>query len=283
MFKKVFCLILVLTLTGCSTKFAYNNFDWLVYWYLDDYIELNDEQEAFFDSKVAKWMTWHRQEELGKYKAQLESIKHDIKNGHLDEQTIARHMEQGTAHFERVREKVTPALVEMALDINEEQITYLFASLEKENVKQEKRMAKRRKGGPEKRLEKRIESITDEIEDNIGRLSSEQKRIVEKYAALFIATGDDWIAYRRLIQNEARQLFANRDSNPEFAQQLTTMMLNPDSYRSPEYAVNRDANRAQSIALMVELGSTLSDKQKSKLIEEINDIISDLDDLMEKT
>jgi len=283
MFKKVICLVLVLLVSGCSTKFAYNNFDWLVYWYIDDYIELNDEQEAFFDQNLAKWMTWHRGEELAKYKTHLEEIKRDIRQGNIDEATIAEHMDLGQAHFERVRDKVTPTLVKMATEIDQEQITYLFAALEKENKKQEDRMAKRRKDGPEKALERRIDGITDQVEDNIGRLTSEQKEIIERYAPLFVSTGDDWIAYRRNIQNEARLLFAGRDSNPLFAEQLEEMMRSPDAYRSEEYVRGREANRAKSIALLMEIAPTLTEKQKNKLIDEINDIIEDLESLMENS
>ena len=48
-------LIGLLALTGCSSKFAYNNFDWLVYWYVDDYVELTNEQEDLFDVKIDRW------------------------------------------------------------------------------------------------------------------------------------------------------------------------------------------------------------------------------------
>ncbi|KAF7764929.1 hypothetical protein PCIT_b1034 [Pseudoalteromonas citrea] len=34
-------LLALLTVAGCSTKFAYRNAGWLTYWYLDDYISSN--------------------------------------------------------------------------------------------------------------------------------------------------------------------------------------------------------------------------------------------------
>jgi len=44
--------ISVMFLASCSSKLAYNNLDWWVYWYMDDYIELKDEQEEKFDEAV---------------------------------------------------------------------------------------------------------------------------------------------------------------------------------------------------------------------------------------
>ena len=281
--RNVFVISLAcLILAGCSTKFAYNNFDWLVHWYLDDYIELTDEQETFFDSNVEDWMAWHRSEELVRYKNHLQTIKTDVSNGTIDRDTIQNHMDQARAHYTRVREKVSPAVADMAVEISEEQVTYFFAALEKENKKQEKKMAKRLKDGREKALKRRIEDITDDIESEIGRLTAEQKDIIATYAPLFISTGQDWLAYRRNIQNEARILFASRDTNPNFRQEVLYMINNPDDYRSPEYVEYRDVNREQFLALLSEIAPTLTEKQKTKLIKEIDDIIDDLDDLMER-
>ena len=40
---------LSILLTGCSSKFAYNNIDWLMYWYIDDYVELDKSQKSLLD------------------------------------------------------------------------------------------------------------------------------------------------------------------------------------------------------------------------------------------
>nr|WP_257713444.1 hypothetical protein [Vibrio neptunius] len=42
---------LCFALTGCSTKFVYNNMDWLLVEYLEDFVELNDEQEELVSEK----------------------------------------------------------------------------------------------------------------------------------------------------------------------------------------------------------------------------------------
>lgn len=71
----VVAVLLLLSLSSCSSKFAYNNLDWWVYWYLDDYIELNDRQEEQFDDYLNNWLSWHKRSELNRYKAHLERVK----------------------------------------------------------------------------------------------------------------------------------------------------------------------------------------------------------------
>lgn len=47
-------------LSACSSSFIYNNLDWLLYWYLDDYITLTSEQRSQLDDRVETWQAWHR-------------------------------------------------------------------------------------------------------------------------------------------------------------------------------------------------------------------------------
>ena len=37
--------LFVLTLTSCSSTFLYNQLDWLIPWYLDDYVDLTRAQK----------------------------------------------------------------------------------------------------------------------------------------------------------------------------------------------------------------------------------------------
>ena len=57
-------------------------------------------------------------------------------------------------------------------------------------------------------------------------------------------------------------------------------MTHPDEYRSQDYIDNREANRELFIELMIDIAPTLSDKQKRKMLKEIDGLIEDLDDLM---
>lgn len=42
--KKFVCLLVfIISLIVCLFKIVYNNVDWWIYWYFDDYVELIDE------------------------------------------------------------------------------------------------------------------------------------------------------------------------------------------------------------------------------------------------
>lgn len=69
--KNLLAIFVFLLLSGCSSQFAYNNLDWLAYWYIDDYIDFTAEQEVIVDQKLITWLDWHKQQELPRYLSDL--------------------------------------------------------------------------------------------------------------------------------------------------------------------------------------------------------------------
>ena len=266
-------LFSVIFLASCSSKLAYNNLDWWVYWYMDDYIELKDEQEEKFDDYLQNWLRWHKTSELERYKAHLGEIKSQIKSGRLDSGAVQGHLVLAREHWERVRDEISPELVSIAKTLHDEQVVSLFAALEKDNKEEEEERLETLAKSEEKRLEERIERIEETISERIGKLSDEQKQIVATYASQFIPTGEEWLNYRRDIQNAARKLFVTRKFNKDFETELIALMQNPDTFKSDIYKQSSEHNQAVTATLISEIFSTLSDKQRDTLLKNIDELI----------
>ena len=280
--KKLLIIVaMTLLLSACSSKFAYNNLDWLVHWYLDDYIELTKEQEDLFDGYFSKWHQWHRSEELDKYVAQLKALKQDIEQDELNAESMASHLDSATTHWTRLINELAPELAVLAKNLDEEQVESLFASLEDENVKSEEKLLKNADLDEKEKLEKRQESLYDDLKERVGRLSKSQKAIVDSYSPKFVPTGLQNIEYRRRIQQAAKTLFENKDSNANFEQDLVYLLTHTDEFRGEKYIADSDHNRALYTAMMSDVLPTLSSKQKRKLIKQIQDMIEDFEDLSE--
>lgn len=279
--RKFFVFLFSLVfISGCSSKFAYNNLDWLVYWYIDDYIELTDAQEAKFDGKLATWLSWHKQQELGQYVEHLSTVKEQALMAEgLSPEEIASQFASARQHWDRLRQKLSPELAQMATELTDDQVVYLFAALEKDNQKEEDEREEEALDEAE-RIDDRTDRIVDQIEDMIGKTTADQRQIIATYSPQYQSTFDHWLTYRRAVQAEARTLFATRDTNPEFVSELTALMLDPDAYRSEQYVAITEQNRLLMATMLSEIHSTLTDKQKRKLSKEISAIIDDLEDLM---
>lgn len=275
-------LVTILTLSGCSSKFAYNNMDWLVHWYVDDYIEFTKEQENEFDAKMAVWLTWHRGEELSQYVAHINQIRQRVMTTALTPEEIAAEFKAARKHWERLRGEVSPGLAKLAPALSDEQVVYLFAQLEKENEEEEEERREELEDKTEQeRLDKRVKRVTKQVEEYIGKTNSEQRQLIRDYTPQFQSTYDYWLTYRRETQQVARELFSNRANNPAFVEELTNLMTNPDVYRSPEHIRIGDENSLVYATMLSKLQASLTEKQKRKLNKEIDDIVEDLEDLIE--
>ncbi|MBU2877363.1 MULTISPECIES: DUF6279 family lipoprotein [Alteromonadaceae] len=281
MFKRLFCtfcLAAVLLLTGCTSKFAYNNIDWLLYWYVDDYVDLDKSQKQMLDAKVEKWLLWHRQDELLRYRQHLEDLKTDIQNGVLSSQQWLTHFDRGSAHWKRFRGEISPELSELSLHLNDQQIDDMFAALEKDNLKQEK---KRNKMSKQQRIEDSIENTQEQIKEWLGKLSNPQKVLISEYVSDFKPTFEYWMSYRREIQNVTKTLMLSRHQVDDYASKLNQLMQNPDQFKSSEYLQANEYNRIKYANLLNALNMTLTEKQKKHMKNKLNDLIEDIDDLIQ--
>lgn len=278
--KKFIVLMGVLLLGACSSKFAYNNLDWVVYWYLDDYIELNDAQEKTFDRYLQGWLRWHKEQELKQYHTQLTELRSDIEQDNLSYDVIAQHVDTVGSHWDRLRVELAPQLAEMAETLSDDQIIMLFAAFERENKEEEEELQEYAERSSEENMERRIKRLVENMESRVGDLSDEQYDIVKSYGVQLQATGQFWIDYRRNTQQAARRLFATRATNPNFVEDLRSLMSQPDDYRDPQYKEAREENRHIWVTMVATLADTLSPKQRGELIDNIDDVIEDVEGFM---
>ncbi|MGQ8363868.1 DUF6279 family lipoprotein [Glaciecola sp. 1036] len=279
--KIIFLFLLVLSLAGCSTKFTYNNIDWLIYWYIDDYIEFTDEQEKAFDVKLSEWLTWHRQTEFPLYLAHIDELIKDIEQNALSIERMEHHTEKAREHWQRLRARVAPDLVDMSFMLSDEQVVYLFAALEKDLQEEAEEYQKRLEKSADKRKKEWISRNEDSLEDWFGSLTSEQESFIKNSYQNFSPTRQFWIDYKTDYQSALRKAFASRDHNPEFKTELEYLLTNPEVYRSDAFIMASEQNTKRSHEYLLTLLTLSTEKQRKELIEQINDYREDIVDLAE--
>ncbi|GAC14236.1 DUF6279 family lipoprotein [Aliiglaciecola lipolytica] len=280
MFKHLlfcFCAV-VLLLTGCTSKFSYNNVDWLLYWYVDDYVELEKSQKKRLDVKVEKWLKWHRQEELVRYRQHLEELKSQVEQGNISEEQWLSHLARASSHWQRFRDEISLELSELSVYLNDQQIIDMFEALEKDNLE---KVEKRNKKTEQERWQENKEDTTEQMQDWLGRLSEQQKILISESVEKFESTFESWIEYRREIQSASKNLMLNREKQSDYIEQFNQLIQNPDQFKSESYIKASQHNRKVYAALLADLLPTISEKQKRHLIKEIDDLIDDIQDLIE--
>lgn len=268
----------ILFLTGCSSQFAYNNLDWLIHWYIDDYVELDKKQKSLFDDQMADWLVWHRQEELVQYKTHLEQVKQRLAEGPLTAEDVSQQFDSAREHWARLRNKITPEILPLAKHLSDEQITAFFDKLEEQNAE---RYEERANQSQEEIFENIQEGLEEDVKEYVGKLTKRQKELVAAITPEFVPNRIEWIKYRRNIQAAAKALMLQRNSIDDFESQMTTMVLNPEVYQHELYKSNSQHNRALYARLIADVMATLTAKQKKRLNRKIDNLIEDLQELIE--
>lgn len=279
--KKIILIGFVLLLSGCSTKFVYKNVDWLIYWYVDDFVELTSEQEDAVDVKLAQWLDWHKKNELPNYLAHLKELSNDIAQQQLSLARMDYHQDKVTDHWLRIRTHIIPDLVEMAPMLSDDQIASLFTEIEEKNKEDAEEREERTAMSPEKRKKEVVKRNQKNLKRWLGKLNTEQETLIENMYGEYHSNGELWSEYRQRYQGELRALFAAPDRGPDFKASLHKMLMYPHDYRSDLLNQRNDENGQKYKSFLLAIDALTTEKQREHLIDEIGDFVEDLNDLIQ--
>ncbi len=270
-------LLGVLLISGCSTKFGYNNIDWLIHWYVDDYVDLDQQQRKQFDAQMEKFLAWHRDTELPLYRSQLVEIQQKVTVGDLNQQQWYGHLDQIRQHYSRSRDELAVLMAPLATTLTDEQVDELFAELKDQDEEdREDELAET----PEQDRQERFERMVERMESWFGQFNGQQIALLEKYVDNYESSFFQRMDFRARIQQAMAVLLEQRNSRADFESQLVALIQNPEKYQGAELIESRAQRSRQYAALLAEINKTLSVGQREHLVEEIQDLVDDIDDLM---
>ncbi|WP_088328699.1 DUF6279 family lipoprotein [Lacimicrobium sp. SS2-24] len=266
-------VVLTISLAGCSTGFVYNNLDWLVHWYIDDYVELNTAQKRVFDQYMGKWLKWHRNQELDSYRRHLIDLQARINEAPLTEAQWMVEFDKGRAHWLRLIETLSDDISDLALTLTDEQIQSLFVALQARNEKREKRHYREEN-------DERVEERIDDVKRWIGPLTEYQQHLITAHVQQLTDNFDAWMAYRRTWQDAARSVLLERQDGNPWRTQLNDVLTRPQQFESVQYQQQAAHNRGVYAKMLHELNRSLTSRQRAHLNREINNLIQQLDNLI---
>lgn len=279
MIKKYLALLLaVLLLTSCSSKFAYNNLDWLLYWYIDDYIELERPQKKQFDLRLDSWLAWHRGQELIKYRDQIEHLRQQLSSKNLTAPEWQQIFDNAQQHWVRLRNRVTPELVAFSRLLSDQQIQSLFDELQENQNDQIEEQAEL---SVEEQLKERRKGLQKFLKGWIGRLSESQKQIISESVPKFHRSFQLRVDYQKQVRQDTHALLKQRHSNPNFQTDILLLLNQPEDYQSQEYKDLSHFNEQVFANMTAAINITLNEKQKRHLDKRLAKLIKTIDGLVE--
>ncbi|NVK22915.1 MAG: hypothetical protein HWD86_10385 [Kangiellaceae bacterium] len=268
-------IVICLFLQACGIKFWYNRLDWLVPWYVDDYVELTSSQESALEQLMLDKTQWHRTTQLPLYINMLENMIADVESNNIAN-SYDQYAEQMKQFYQSIANQLIDDLMVQMAQLSDQQVTELLDNLSKEANKQQK---KYQKHSPEQRLAKVIDNLEDNYSDWTGRLSKAQKSLIKEWAQQIKPTAD--LVYEFRAQWRDALLTSLRErSTPTGQKVIKQLLLDSQQLKSEQLNNHQTFNEQLEKQYMLKLLDSLSEKQKKKVIKKLRDYQEDFEDLL---
>ncbi len=200
-FKLLACLVLASLATACSAlKLGYNNAPELGFWWLNNYISLNDEQSLQVRQDLAKLHPWHRSSELPKIADLLARMQQDAAKDVSPEQ-MCRVFADVRARLQAATDRAEPAAVALAMSLTSDQLADLDAKLKKSNTDWQKDWLL---GTPEQRQTKRLAAAVDRAEQVYQTVTEAQRSLMKTHISS--SSFDAQLSYNERLRRQQDML-----------------------------------------------------------------------------
>ncbi|PTU75358.1 DUF6279 family lipoprotein [Pseudomonas mangrovi] len=264
---------LLLTLVACSrVGLAYRNLDMIIPWSLDDYLQMSDEQRAFFDERLDEHLLWHCSQELPRYRDWLASLQQMSRSEELDPQQMQARFDEAREAIDAIARQITPTTIELLRDLDDAQVRQLEEALRKD-------IDERRKEHLQPPVSEQIADRAERMEKRLatwyGRLTQAQKARVRQWSEALGNQNQQWIDNRAQWHARLLQTLQTRDQ-ADFPERISALMQQRQQYWTPEYRRIFAAAEVQARELLRDVHLMAEPRQRAHLHKRLDDLQREL-------
>lgn len=276
-FKSLTALLFVMVfLTGCTVQLAYNNLDRLVLRWIDQKVELNAEQSRLVREALNENLDWHCREHLPQYVGLIESLDADLQDGRVNKERLYELGDQISAFGQELIAVSVPIAVELMASLSDDQVQQLSESFEQSNQELIDRLSEPNQADVQIQ---RAERMEQRFKRFMGRLTDDQRALIDEWASTYQATDGYQLAYAYQWQAALGQALSIRGTNPEqFAERIENL-FDPGRGWDDGYRSAVDFNQALSWAMLSDVLALSTNRQRQRLSRKLRSYAGDFDAL----
>ena len=266
-------LCLSLLISACSRAgLAYRNLDWLVPWRLNDYLNLDSQQQAWLKPRLQTHLQWHCSAELPRYIDWLQTTESILAQPQPNSAQLLEQFAQFDAALNRIGVEITPTAIELLQGLSEQQVNELYAAMDEDNLEDRQDFLDPPLAT---QISERQTRMQERLRPWLGRLNSAQTEHIATWANSLGEQNRLWLENRQLWQAELRKVVAERDS-ADFAERVTRLLQQRESFYSDEYRASYGRSRQALATLFSQLLSNSDEAQRERLSHRLRDLRRDL-------
>jgi hypothetical protein len=271
---RVVILCGMLLLVACSgTTFVYNRLNFLLPWYVDDYANLNSQQEAYFAELLGPFLDWHRHQELPSYVAILAAIEQSLDRPQTAA-GVAAVFAQLEAAWLRLEGTALDHLLDLGAQLSDEQVAKFMEVLWEEQKEFEDKYLKRTE---DEFYEDSYDNLVDNAKEYLGALTDEQHALLRVSSRRLQRSDVVWISERAAWLTELGELLKRQ---PQWQQKIRDAVARRREHPSAKYAEVYAHNMGVIYELVAQLLNERSERQDRHLRDRLAAMRTDLETLI---
>ena len=275
-FLKASLIAILLLCSACSsTTFVYNRLDFLIPWYLDDYVDLERSQKRALDELLEPYLRWHRSDELPQYLDILILIESYLDKP-LEQKNIVAISAPVEAAFLRLERESLEWLLTLGADLSDQQIDEFIGSLYEQQTEYEEKYLDR---DLEEYNQDAYDNLRDNFQDYLGRLDSRQKEMLKSTSAALQRSDSVWLEERAAWVANLESILRRE---PGWRQELRLTLDTREENRSKNYTQVYEHNLKQVQSLSVAVLNSRSENQDRRLRKKLGNFRDDLRTLIKQ-
>lgn len=269
-------LIVPLVLSGCGVRYVYSQLDWIVPWYLSDYVSFDGEQRAALDERLAERLDWHCRSQLPGYAQWLREAEAMLVRGGVERAELDAHLLRAERFWDELMVALVDDVSHLLAGLTDEQVQELHARLEKRDRKTREEFV----DPPEDVLhDRRVERTEKRLQRWFGGLSAEQRLLVETWSRRLEPVASDWLANRVEWQQRLVTALDARAERDTFDARIADLMRQPQLAWSADYRARIARNRELTLGLIVDVLAAATPRQRERALRETDSLASQFERL----
>ena len=271
---RVWVVIALFVVSACSsTTYVYNRLDFLLPWYMDDYVDLDAEQEAYLDELLVPFLAWHRAHELPVYLTALNRIE-DSLNQPLTAEIVGTIVTEFELAWLRLQSEGLTQLLDLGARLSDEQIAAFLEALWEQQREFEEEYLER---DEEEFFEDNDDNTRDTFQDYLGKLSDDQKQWVRDGSRRLLRSDQVWLKERAQWLTELGILLTRE---PGWQERVRVAVSAKNNTMTPEYQRIYEHNMDAIYQLAAQVLNARSERQSRHLRGKLADVREDLETLI---
>ena len=266
--RLLFILQLLPLLHSCSSSYVYDRLNWMVHWYVDDYVALDTNQKKSFNQRFDQFQEWHREQELKRYQQEFEELRAQLQKSELSRteigNNVAVYRDKTLGFWHSLVAEAEPHLLALAQELSPRQKQVLTRNIERDV---RKRYSRKQGMNSSQWQAEQVRRLEKSLQPWFGSLTQEQDRKVRAWSAGLKNLDKKNFEVRLSVIAEVDALLQEPDKVG--TGRLAQLISNPDLLRSQEHLQLVTENRLMTEQLITEMIATRTRQQEARMLDEI--------------